>query len=320
MITLTKEKIYQSTFSLKTTNSESDDVSEISAQDIVNHLMEEVEFGEDLTFKELFDLIIINKDMFNVLYKPLMNGAVIEDFIQEYSEGITMVNKDLDYKLRISWETQILDTEEKSYYYDFTIFDAWGILDKELYPHPGPIQLFLISPAELKDQKIFIDNSYEIREPNSYDEGENVLIEVSHKAFSLYDVLGSIIKEMFMFGGPKERNDKIKEVYGEEDFDVEALEQELSYPSPEETINTLLEKDYDDQKKQTFWDMLYRGGERSGKSDAQVIRETIMSIASGADISLFDMMQEYSEEDDYERAGRIKKILNEKEEGEDEME
>ena len=81
MITITRDKIYSSPFSLKKTNSNSKEVKEIQASDVIKFLGEEVELGDDVTFKNLFDIIILHKDFLNVLFSKEMRELMIDDFI-----------------------------------------------------------------------------------------------------------------------------------------------------------------------------------------------------------------------------------------------
>ena len=88
MITITKDKIYRSPFSLKSTKPDSDTVKEIEVGEVIYNLGESVEFGEDLTFERLFDIMIFHKEFFNILFSSEMRGAVIDDFIDIHQWNI----------------------------------------------------------------------------------------------------------------------------------------------------------------------------------------------------------------------------------------
>ena len=84
MITITKDKIYYSPFSLKDIGEDSEAVKEIEIGDVIFMLSEEIAIGPDVTFKSVFDMILYHKDLLNTLYSKELKGGLIDDFIDDY--------------------------------------------------------------------------------------------------------------------------------------------------------------------------------------------------------------------------------------------
>ena len=82
MITITNKNIYISDQSISDLSS-LDEVDIVDACDITNFLSDDVELGESVTFKRLFDIVSPNVDKFNNIFYSALGGHPLEPFLQE---------------------------------------------------------------------------------------------------------------------------------------------------------------------------------------------------------------------------------------------
>jgi hypothetical protein len=114
MIIIKKNKIV---FDPHSSKREKKDVGE---KDLPKFLTETVKIGKGVTFKRIFDLIILHKDLFNVLFDSgCLHGHKIEMYLGEYDKEVE-ATKDITY-LEVYWGT-----------------DYWNLSgEKELYLYPS---------------------------------------------------------------------------------------------------------------------------------------------------------------------------------------
>ena len=78
MIRIEKDKILNENYG--------DGEKEISNTDLAFHLNSPIEFGEGVTLERLFNIIIENKDLFNIIFSGHMGGYAIDYYINEFSK------------------------------------------------------------------------------------------------------------------------------------------------------------------------------------------------------------------------------------------
>jgi len=312
MITITKDSIYHSPFSLKRTDSDSDMVEVIKAADIIYSLGDEIELGEDVTFKNLFDIIIFHKEIFNTIFKEELGGLLIEDFIEDYEKDFSVEFNKIGFKLRLSWQSEVYQYDDEIEYLDYTSFEAFGRLyeeDEEDYP----VSLSYVSLCEIREKNIFLDHTFELYDEENYTNDVEPLFKAHHRDFTLYNIFSSILREISFYGTPEERDvlrDEL-EKKSKEFLSKEHFEDMIRWDDISEEIDEMMSQELIDKESvETFWDKLYPKQKNIGTSTKSKVDSAIIALSKGADIPLEQQLQEAHDSEDYETAGKIKKLID----------
>jgi len=170
----------------------------IQDNEIVLFLTEEVEF-ENITFARLFDLILINADLLDIVYYKTLGGFKIEDFKEDfYSDPIINELDDVD-ELQFSWLPDI--SYEKNDNDTLPILSM--IIDlsaKNFNDLEVSYSLTFSSLADFKNKPIFINTNFVL-----HNKEDMPLIEV-RRNMTLYDIIKSILTEITYYGNPASRN------------------------------------------------------------------------------------------------------------------
>ncbi|MEK6828861.1 MAG: hypothetical protein AABY15_01955 [Nanoarchaeota archaeon] len=316
MITITKDKIYRSTFSLKETKPNSETVEEIGVEDIIFSLGEEVELGEDVTFQRLFDIILFHKEFFNILYHTEMNGVMVDDFIMDYEKKFDLeVSPYQEYRLMISWSTSVYEINHEIEYYDFPLFEAFGKLDNRIDGEEYPISVSFSSLSEFKNKLVILNNVFEIQNQDSHENEIEASFKANYRPFLLNDVFSSILTEVAQYGAPSERDlaRKEMEIRGHEITqmieDGSIMEHIVSDEDLRKELREMVDEEHDDKDNITFWDVLYPKEKPIGKSSKEMVDDAIIALSEGVDLSLEEQMREAHEAEEYEKAAKIKKLI-----------
>lgn len=320
MITITKDKIYISDFSLKRTKAGSESVEEITVDDIVCSLGEVVEVGEDVTFERLFDVIIFHKDFFNILFNTEMDGLTIDDFILDYEKKYELLFPNQKYKLRLFWDVALYEINEEIEYYDYPVFGAFGKIDTRVKGEEYPINISFSSLSQFRKELVTLDNSFEIQNSNSHMDEIEASFKANYRPFTLYELFGSILHEITQFGNPDERDKALKEVQAKNDEINRWIEEgsiEENYPSSDlvNEMSELIDQEHDDEDNLTFWDTLYPSDKPIGKSSKELAEDKMIALSQDEDLpSLEEMLANAEEVEDYEKAAKIKKLIDKRDE------
>jgi len=321
MITITRDNIYRSPISLKQTEAKSKSVEEVNVADVICFLGEEVEFGEDIIFKNLFDVIIFHKDFFNILYANELKGTLIEDFIDEYESDLRIINNNVDYKLRFSWIADTYDHGTSVELFDYVSFDAFGKLNKKEDKQDYGISVALSSLCEIKHDAVFIDNTYEIKDYSTMENEIDSIFKANVKPITLYDVFGSILVEISKFGTPEDREAVVGEAFGpasRKDDEEIIREHYDEREAVKNDILNMISEDYDKDNNKSFWDVLYPKEEPTGTSSQEAVNNAIIALSEGADIPLEEQLKEAHDNEKYELAAKIKKLIDQRDDKKDE--
>jgi hypothetical protein len=315
MITIAEKEIYYSPLSLKATNSGSDEVRVISTSDIIFYMGEEVEFGEDLTFGRLFEILIFHKEFFNILFNSELNHLTIDDFINDFVGDYDLVVSDEDFKIRLSWVCNYYSENDGPDFFDYIAFDGYGKLHKEdKFEYAFSVCFYPL--YELKNKLVVCDNIYEVDEFTTDDMAVKQAFIANYKPFTLYGVISSIIREIAYYGIPEDRDKKRDEYeYMLMQIGPVTEQDEQEYIDEiKESIDKMIETDFNEEDRLTFWDMLYPKDEPTGKSSQEVIDDTIIALSESADIPLDEQLKEAVDNEEYEKAARIQRLIQRRDE------
>ena len=149
-------------------------------------------------------------------------------------------------------------------------------------------------------------------------------IEASFKAnyrpFTLHDLLGSILHEITQFGTPDERDKTLKEVQAKNEeinkwIEEGVIEENYSSSDLVDEMSELLDQDHDDNDNLTFWDTLYPSDKPIGKSSKELAEDKMIALSEDEDLpSLEEMLADAEDVEDYEKAAKIKKLIDKRDE------
>lgn len=213
MITITNNNIYYSEFPISSLAS-LEKVEKIKPVEIINFLSDNVELGESVTLKRLFDIISANVAKFNEIFFSSLGGYSLEPFLQEIQNNPTE-SVDSEY-LEINWFSDKYEDELNIYP------SLHGISSKD-----GPYAVDFVSLNNIKDHVVKINKSVEIYDYNKdKDKDKDIELKRSvlgNKTFNLFELFNAIFYEISFHGGPQDK----KERYDELEISIEEAEEQL---------------------------------------------------------------------------------------------
>ena len=160
-----------------------------------------------------------------------------------------------------------------------------------------------------------LNHSFEIQNENSYENEIEAFFKANYRPFLLKDVIFAILKEIAQYGTPEEREIARKEM----ELKTEELAQSIEDGTIEgffvsdddlkKELREMLDEDHDDKDNITFWDTLYPKDKPVGRSSKEVADDTIIALSEGVDLPLEEQLKEAHEAENYEKAAKIKKLI-----------
>jgi hypothetical protein len=314
MITITKDKIYQSPFSLKKMKANAESIKEIEVREVIFHMGEDIELGEDVTFERLFDIVIFHKEFFNILFNAEMGGLKIEDFIPDYEGVFNSESPYQEYVLRVFWATAIHEYEDHTEFYDSPVLEAFGKIDNRVDKENYSISIMFSPLCQIKDKLFTLDNSFEIQIEEDVEGDEDMIFSSDYRPFTTHNLFGCILSEISQLGTPKERDEtrqeaeknrkNIEDMIGEEDF-----YERISSDNLKQGIKEMIENEYPEDDHLTFWDTIYPSDKPTGKSSREIMDDAIIALSEGSSLTLEEQLDEAIEDDNFEMAAKIKKLI-----------
>ena len=214
MITITKDNIYRSDFSI--IDMRNPKMLEIISDDeIIGYFSEEVELGESVTFERMFEIIIENKEKLNDIYNSCLGGYSLLPFINEIND-IPTEKSDMDY-LEIFWHSDKSDN-------DITIVSGlhgMGLTASDEGPYKkGDSIAYAVDFTPLNNLKYLnlrLNKEVIIMNYDRTDD-ENFQIELGNKSFTIFDLFYAILYEISWNGDPSGRENRLSEL--EESIEV----------------------------------------------------------------------------------------------------
>lgn len=312
MITITKDKIYTSPFSLKRMKKDSEDVKEVKIADVINMLGDEVELGIDATLKNLFDIIIFHKDFLNILFNKEMRGLLIDDFILDYESNFVSSFSKENFDMRFSWQSEVFEYDKEVEYMDYVAFEAFGKLDKDKDTENYPISIAFVRLCEIRDRRIVLDNTFELHDDESHENDIEAVFKANYRAFTLYELISAILHEITLYGKPEQRDNQRKEIerriqdfegFGEYEINEGHI---MEWDEISAEIDEMNQGDF-----HSFWDEIYPREEKENSTSEINGKLFIMSDISNKPLE--EQMKEAEELEDYETAAEIKKLIDRRE-------
>jgi len=200
MITITNKNIYYSEFSISALSS-LDDVNIVHIDDVVRYLSDNVELGESVIFKRLFEIVSSNLDKFNEIFYSALGGYPLLPYLQEIENNQTESIE--SEHLEIYWGCERYENE-------LSIFPAFhGVLlkESELESHA----LDFVSLNNIKNHNIKLNKSVDIFNFEEKDE-DLKRVYLGDKSFTLFDLYSAIFYEISFHGTPQDKKERFNEL------------------------------------------------------------------------------------------------------------
>ncbi len=235
MITITNDNIYRSDFSVVDMRDPTS-LEIIPDDEIIGYLSEEVELGESVTFERMFEIIVDNKEKFNEIYRSCLGGYSLSPFINELDD-IPTEKSELDC-LEVFWYSDKSDN-------DITIVSGLhgkGVETSEDGPYKkGDIISYAIDFTPLNNLKylrIYLNKEVIIMD---YDKtGDNSIVKLGNKSFTIFDLFYAILYEISWNGDPTGRKDRLSEL--EESIEMSEKDIENGKSLPMENLDDFFEQ------------------------------------------------------------------------------
>jgi len=194
---------------------------EIPNDELAFFLNRPIEFGDDVTLERLLNIVIENKELFNIIFSGHMGGYKIDSYIEEFNKD---ADDDNDWIDNIShcevygvFDHMIYDDEEEnSIYYGFhgrgndKDETNYGLMGSSIYNYKHlPIKVD-------KKIKFTVDTGGKLHGKNAIKfEDKYKTIHEGNFEITVFEFIGAILHEISFMGLPEDRDnefDKLDEI------------------------------------------------------------------------------------------------------------
>ena len=210
------------------------DTTEVAINDLPMYLGEPLEIEEGVTFKRIFDICIMNRHIFNIVFHSFTRGHNIDLFIEDYLKEIEeseFVSEIEYYEVYRVFEHHIYDdkTEDNEYYYGIH-----GVGKPDENGNTISYGLSFTPLCKMKNKPIKTNNELDITIDTglSFDSKDFKFedkYKTLHKAqipMTLFNFIGAMLFEITFYGAPDDR-DKVGDDLTETARQIDAGEVEL---------------------------------------------------------------------------------------------
>ena len=190
----------------------------IADDDIATCLSDEVRIGKNVTFERIFDLIITNKEIFNIIFaQGTLGNYKIDVYLDEYNQDDNDDDPDSITYLEVYWGTDYwnFDGEKEVSLYPSFHGIRKGYTD-EFQKEPCDMNIGICNQIQnLKKYKMTINNyvvyNDYIKKEKDLNKKYPLLME-GEKTMTLFDFIRGILFEISFYGTPKKRDEFFDEM------------------------------------------------------------------------------------------------------------
>lgn len=191
----------------------------VEVEDLMEYLSDEVKIGKGVTFKRIFDLMIIHQDFLNIIFaRKTLGYYKIQDYIAEYmKEDDDETANEIDY-LEACWHSEYWNFDGDK---ELSCYSAFhGIREKftdkyQKEPCRMGMGLDFTPINHWKKYVVKIDNTIKyndfIKDGKTAEERHPLLVE-GKRDLKLFDLFQCILHEISFYGLPKDRDTKRDEL------------------------------------------------------------------------------------------------------------
>jgi hypothetical protein len=153
------------------------------------------------TFEHLFNQIIVESDLIDIIFKETMGGVSITNFVDEWNKPFITSNTLAIEHLRLRKTLEYLEMDKNKGFVDIRIdFEGVGKNNGMEY------SLEFMSLPEMKKYPIKLDNKLYVKESLNRKDGEESYIG-GDCTMTLFEVIGTLLYEITFYGIPKDRDE-----------------------------------------------------------------------------------------------------------------
>ena len=193
------------------------DVVDIAISDLPKYIGEPLEIEDGVTFKRVFDLLISNRNIFNIIFHSFTRGFNIDLYLEDYlkeSKEPKEPTSNIEYcEVYRIYEHMIFDDGEvdHEYYYGFHGVGKPtenGIINYSFsFTSLSEIKYLPIKTNNLLD--IIIDTGVNILDENVSIDDKYKSIHKAQIPITLFNFIGAILFEITFLGTPKNKDEKL---------------------------------------------------------------------------------------------------------------
>lgn len=231
MLIITNDKLIYSDYLVDNMGDvvvDNESIFEIEENKLLYYINEEIRFSNDLTFGRFFELLLINRDLINIIYHISLGGLNIDEFVYDF---YNIEPESKLFHLEVSWfsDNYVDDIEDTSEMNLTPSFSGYGRLEPETNTTPEDekgdygIGISLTKIGELKNVQLKLNNGVKIYNYN--EEGINIEFYSDYLLFTLNDVIHAILSEITIHGSPQHRENVVNKLAGiVEDINTNGIE------------------------------------------------------------------------------------------------
>ena len=218
----------------------------IDEKDIAMYLASPIKIDEGVSFGRIFELCILHKDLFNVIFYAQLRGFKIEMWEEEFNLDPDEKDGDITYlevyRILNIWGGKISGEIWFDNYLSFH-----GIAENYVSKHSDGKEPYDQSFAveftplnNLKEIEIRANEMFQITDSSGDKVGSEDVIVDEKEPLTLFDFLGTILYEISFSGAPEQRDKKIDELNKR----IENIDYEDTYELIEEDgVHYFVDKD-----------------------------------------------------------------------------
>lgn len=195
------------------------ELEEIKSLELPFHLNDNVIIGDGVTFERIFNLIIENKELFNIIFTSHMGGYLVDQFIEEFSKD---ADEDNDWMKNMS-HCEVYacfdhfkydnDDEDNDIYYGF--HGKGNDSDETNYGFMGSsLNNYKHLPIKIDNNiKFTIDTGGKLLGKNAISfEEKYKTVHSGNFPINLFQFIGAMLYEITWNGTPDERDERFNEL------------------------------------------------------------------------------------------------------------
>lgn len=172
--------------------------------DLIKYLSANVKFSSDLIFERFFNLILLHKKEFEIIFHNSLGGYSLTSFEEDFNKETDDV---ADFDTVVSWVSDYneADKDNESELLLYPSLGGYDSIKSEFYG------LSFSSLSKLKKTKFKLDESIDIQILKKR-KGLVSIFKADIKEFKLFDAIHAVLEEISFFGDPKSREEVGKEL------------------------------------------------------------------------------------------------------------
>lgn len=187
---------------------------EINIIDLPFYLSEAIEIADDVTFKRIFEIVIMNRTIFDIIFAGSTGRYPLHYYIDEFVKDDNDDDPDSITYLVVEHAAEVWDFDditEVSHYHSFHGIREQYTDEFQKEPCDMGISLMMSPIHNLKKYKIRVNNKVKYTKHDTKAKKIVTLVE-GDQTINVFEFYSAILHEISWFGTPEERDEKSNEL------------------------------------------------------------------------------------------------------------